>query len=95
MSHSANNPSGAVINAAPHKRSEKAMASRQGASKSKKDEDANNARVVARYLADMSGQLESMARASKLELLAYLLAMARAEAENVAMESGPTPNGDE
>jgi hypothetical protein len=43
--------------------------------------------AVARYLADMTGQLESMARASKLELLAYLLAMARAEAESVALEA--------
>ena len=30
----------------------------------------------------MTGQLESMARAAKLELLAYLLAMARAEARS-------------
>ncbi len=44
------------------------------------------AEAVARYLADMTRQLESMARASKLELLAYLLAMARAEAENVTVE---------
>ena len=43
--------------------------------------------AVARYLADMTGQLESMARASKLELLAYLLAMARAEAESLAVDA--------
>ena len=42
--------------------------------------------AVARYLADMTGQLESMARASKLELLAYLLAMARAEAESLTVD---------
>jgi hypothetical protein len=54
------------------------------------DEVGNQA--VARYLADMTGQLESMARASKLELLAYLLAMARAEAESVALEAGIEPN---
>ena len=47
--------------------------------------------AVARYLADMTGQLESMARASKLELLAYLLAMARAEAESLAIESRADP----
>ena len=40
--------------------------------------------AVTRYLADMTGQLESMARAANLELLAYLLAMARAEAESLA-----------
>jgi hypothetical protein len=40
--------------------------------------------AVARYLADMTGQLESMARAANLELLAYLLSMARAEADAVA-----------
>lgn len=45
---------------------------------------------VARYLADMTGQLESMARSAKLELLAYLLAMARAEAEAVSLEP-PSP----
>ena len=51
-------------------------------SEGKSDEDAA-AEAVARYLADMTGQLETMARASKLELLAYLLAMARAEAESL------------
>ena len=48
-----------------------------------------SAQAVARYLADMTGQLESMARAAKLELLAYLLAMARAEADTVAQEASP------
>ena len=43
--------------------------------------DDGRPQAVARYLADMTGQLESMARAAKLDLLAYLLAMARAEAE--------------
>ncbi len=56
-----------------------------GGQKSRSDE--TNALVVARYLADMTGQLESMARAAKLELLAYLLAMARAEAESAAAEA--------
>jgi hypothetical protein len=40
--------------------------------------------AVARYLADMTGQLESMARAADLDLLAYLLAMARSEADSVS-----------
>jgi len=37
--------------------------------------------AVARYLADMIGQLETMAREAKLQLPAYYLAMARTEAE--------------
>ncbi len=46
----------------------------------------NDALAMARYLADMTGQLETMARASKMELLAYLLAMARAEAESLSSD---------
>ena len=49
--------------------------------------------AVARYLADMTGQLESMARAADLELLAYLLAMARSEAE--AMSRKPPHAADD
>ncbi len=56
-----------------------------GGLKSRSDE--TDAAAVARYLADMTGQLESMARAARLELLAYLLAMARAEAESAAAEA--------
>src|SRR5271163_1303782 len=40
--------------------------------------------AIARYLADMTAQLESMARAADLELLAYLLAMARSEADSLS-----------
>ncbi|MGO9774254.1 MAG: hypothetical protein ACLPSW_32815 [Roseiarcus sp.] len=36
--------------------------------------------AVAGYIADMTAQLESMASAAGLDLLAYFLAMARAEA---------------
>jgi hypothetical protein len=36
--------------------------------------------AVAGYVADMTAQLESMARAAGLNMLAYFLAMARAEA---------------
>ncbi len=42
---------------------------------------AAEATAVARYIADMSGQLESLASAARLDLLAYFLAMARAEGE--------------
>jgi hypothetical protein len=37
--------------------------------------------AVARYIADMTAQLETMATAAGLDLLAYFLAMARAESE--------------
>ena len=40
-----------------------------------------DAPAVARYIADMTAQLESMATAAGLDLLAYFLAMARAESE--------------
>jgi hypothetical protein len=36
---------------------------------------------VARYIADMTAQLEAMAIAAHLDLLAYFLGMARAESE--------------
>jgi hypothetical protein len=49
-------------------------------SKIRKDD---SARAVAQYLADMTAQLESIARAANLELVAYLLAMARAEADMI------------
>jgi len=42
------------------------------------------ATAVAEYLADMTAQLESMAVAANLDLIAYLLAMARSEAETIA-----------
>jgi hypothetical protein len=42
--------------------------------------DGEDADVIS-YLADMIGQLESVAKTAKLDLLAYLLAMARAQAQ--------------
>ena len=36
---------------------------------------------VARYVSDMTAQLEAMANAARLELLAYFLGMAKAESE--------------
>jgi len=36
---------------------------------------------VARYITDMTAQLEAMAIAARLDLLAYFLGMARAESE--------------
>ena len=36
---------------------------------------------VARYITDMTSQLEAMAIAARLDLLAYFLGMARAESE--------------
>jgi hypothetical protein len=43
-------------------------------------------RAVAEYLGDMIGQLESMARHQGFDLLVYLLAMARVEAETAARD---------
>jgi hypothetical protein len=40
--------------------------------------------AVAGYIADMTAQLETMATAARLDLLAYFLAMARAEGESAA-----------
>ena len=40
--------------------------------------------AVAGYIADMTAQLETMATAAHLDLLAYFLAMARAEGETAA-----------
>jgi hypothetical protein len=42
--------------------------------------------AIATYLFDMTGQLESMARVANFQLLAYLLAMARAEAESLVVD---------
>ena len=47
------------------------------------DADAQ-ARAVAEYLGDMINELESMARVAGLDLLGYLLAMARVEAQTNA-----------
>jgi hypothetical protein len=43
-----------------------------------------NAPAVASYIADMTAQLEAMAMAAHLDLLAYFLAMARAEGESAS-----------
>ncbi len=48
------------------------------------DEPADPSVDVARYIADMTAQLASMARAAKLDLLAYFLNMANAESESIA-----------
>ena len=47
-----------------------------------------HARAVAEYLGDMISQLESMARLAGLDLLVYLLSMARVEAETNARLAG-------
>jgi hypothetical protein len=54
------------------------------------DHTAGRAAEVARYIADMTGQLESMAIAANLDLLAYFLAMARAESESSARAAVPS-----
>jgi len=44
---------------------------------------------VARYVADMTAQLEAMANAAHLDLLAYFLGMAKAESELFARTNLP------
>lgn len=48
-----------------------------------------HSRAVAEYLSDMIEQLESIARHTDLDLLAYLLSMARVEAETNARVGAP------
>ena len=53
-----------------------------------------DAPAVAGYIADMTAQLESMATAAGLDLLAYFLAMARAESEATAHVGAGAANED-
>ena len=55
---------------------------------------AAEAGAVARYIADMAGQLESMATAARLDLLAYFLAMARAESEAASRDGAVAASED-
>jgi hypothetical protein len=51
------------------------------------DEAAGSAEETARYIADMVGALAAMAGEARLDLLTYLLNMARVEAELQARQS--------
>ncbi len=48
---------------------------------------------IARYITDMTAQLEGMAVAARLELLAYFLGMARAESE-LFIRTNPADEGE-
>ena len=48
---------------------------------------------VARYVLDMTAQLEAMAAAARLDLLAYFLGMAKAESEMFVRTSAPGRTG--
>jgi hypothetical protein len=50
---------------------------------------ASDQAAVAAYIADMTAQLETMAIAARLDLLAYFLAMARSEGESSARAATP------
>jgi hypothetical protein len=50
--------------------------------------------AVALYIADMTAQLESMATAAGLDLLAYFLAMARAESEAASRDGAVAASED-
>ncbi len=64
-------------------------------SESAPGEAAREAFDIARYVADITAQLEAMAAAADLDLLTYFLGMARAEAElflRTTAEGVPTPD---
>lgn len=52
--------------------------------------DPQGVEELSRYIAQMSGELAAMARATKLELLAYFLEMARIEATTRSRRSVET-----
>lgn len=52
------------------------------------DKQNADAAETARYIADLTAQMETMAGAAKLDFLAYLLGMVRAESEAVARRGG-------
>jgi hypothetical protein len=58
---------------------------------SRRGEPLDSSVDVARYIADMTAQLASMARAAKLDLLAYFLNMANAESESIARGGDSAP----
>jgi hypothetical protein len=64
---------------------------KQGRSPGSGQENGVEAREVARFIADMTGQMEKMAGAAGLDLLSYFLAMARAESEAVSRGCGAGP----
>jgi hypothetical protein len=53
-----------------------------------------DAPAVASYIADMTAQLEAMATAAGLDLLAYFLAMARAEGEAASQPAADAASKD-
>ncbi|MCW2315379.1 hypothetical protein SAMN06265338_107108 [Rhodoblastus acidophilus] len=57
-------------------------------------DSAGSAEDTARYIADMVGALAAMAGEAKLDLLTYLLNMARVEAELQARQSEDEPTDD-
>jgi hypothetical protein len=55
---------------------------------SPKPDDKAIAAETSRYIADMTAQMETMASAAKLDFLAYLLGLVRAESEAVSRRGG-------
>jgi hypothetical protein len=51
--------------------------------------------AVARYIADMTAELEAMAKAAHLDLVAYFLAMARAESETATRPTDGSHDADD
>jgi hypothetical protein len=54
-------------------------------------DDEGNVSAVSEYLAEMIAQLEDIAKRSRLDLLVYLLAMAKAEAQANAKAPATPP----
>lgn len=71
----------------------KAARSNRGRPRPVPQNAAEESLAVAQYLGDMIGQLQAMASAAKLDLLVYLLAMARQEADAHARLPGKISNG--
>ncbi len=54
-------------------------------------DDEGNVRAVSEYLSDMIAQLEEIAKRSRLDLLVYLLSMAKSEAQTKARAPTSSP----
>ena len=75
MSRHAGRPKGTQLHAAP----------------SKQRQDPGKQAQIASYVAQLSGELAQLSQGSGLDLLAYFLNMAKAEAETIARQENPLP----
>jgi hypothetical protein len=92
-------PGGGSAGASVRKRVDLGSVERETPDEELRYDEADNAGVgdveeTARYIADMVGALASMAGEAKLDLLTYLLNMARVEAELQARQTEDDPQDD-